>query len=164
MLRKLLLALSIASVGNYGYSFYTVMADLPFTYQFQNVFTAVMCLLFAFLLFASKNEEITGLLNRYYTLFNRGGIVGKYNWPMLFSFMFVAYAHYYLSSLAFKLCFDIMTRFTHVYEYLTVDHITYIFFGANCLFFLVYSVPVVKTLRYLKRDVTAYSDENQGEA
>jgi hypothetical protein len=37
MLRKLLLALSIASVGNYGYSFYTVMADLPFTYQFQNV-------------------------------------------------------------------------------------------------------------------------------
>lgn len=57
-----------------------------------------------------------------------------------------------------------MTRFTHVYEYLTVDHITYIFFGANCLFFLVYSLPVVKTLRYLKRGVTAYSDENQGEA
>lgn len=81
MLRKLLLALSIASVGNYGYSFYTVMADLPFTYQFQNVFTAVMCLLFAFLLFASKNEEITGLLNRYYTLFNRGESSGNITGP-----------------------------------------------------------------------------------
>lgn len=161
MLRNLLLALSIASVGNYGYSFYTVMSGLPFTYKFQNVFTAVMCLLFAFLLFASKNKEISGLLTRYYRLFNQRVVVGESTWSLLFSFMFIAYAHYYLSSLGFKLCFDVMTKFTHLYEYLTVDHITYIFFAANCLFFLIYSAPVIKTLISLNSSTNVADDERQ---
>jgi len=143
MIRRLLLILSILSICNYTYSFYTVMFDLPFIYKFQNVFTILMCLIFTFLLFASKNKETLALLSCYYSFLKRKNIAMQYSYSLLFCFIFISYAHYYISVILFKLAFDVLSKVTSIYMYLTVDSVTYISFFANCLFFILYSIPII---------------------
>ncbi len=143
MIRKILLLLSVLSIGYYAYSYSTVMADLPFTYQVQNVFTIVMCSVFAGLLFASNNNEIELLLNRYYSSFRANKISNNYNYMLLFCFMFLSYAHYYLSSLLGRLILDVIVKIGSLDTLLTIDIYTSLLFSANCLLFVVYVIPVV---------------------
>ncbi len=153
MIRRLLLILSILSICNYTYSFYTVMLDLPFLYKFQNVFTILMCLIFTFLLFASKNKEILALLSCYYSSMKIKNIAMGYSYSLLFCFIFISYTHYYISGILFKLAVDILSKVTSLNIYLAVDSTTYIFFFTNCLFFTLYSIPIIYVSFKLKLGV-----------
>lgn len=153
MVRKIVLALSVLSICNYTYSFYTVMDDLLFTYKFQNIFIILMCSVFTFLLFASKNKEILALLSCYYSIFRKARVSNKCTYELLFCFVFISYAHYYMSGLLFKLAFDILSRIIPVDLYLTVDAYTYIFFSANCFLFILCSMPIIYMFYNLKDGV-----------
>jgi len=156
MIRKILLLLSVLSIGYYAYSYSTVMADLPFTYQVQNVFTIVMCSVFAVLLFASNNNEIKVLLNRYYSSFRPNKISNNY--MLLFCFMFLSYAHYYLSSLLGRLILDVIVKVGSLDTLLTIDIYTSLLFTANCLLFVIYAIPVVYAFIKLRaEDATVVS-------
>ncbi len=150
MIRKLLLLLSVLSIGYYSYS--TVMADLPFTYQVQNIVTIVMCSVFAVLLFSSNNNEIKVLLNRYYSSFRPNEISNNYNYMLLFCFMFLSYAHYYLSSLLCRLILDVIVKIGSLDTLLTIDVYTALLFSANCLLFVVYAIPVVHAFIKLRAE------------
>lgn len=143
MIRKILLLLSVLSIGYYAYSYSTVMADLPFTYQVQNIVTIVMCPVFAVLLFSSNNNQIKVLLNRYYSSFTLNKTSNNYNYTLLFCFMFLSYAHYYLSSLLCRLILDVIVKIGSLDTLLSIDIYTSLLFAANCLLFVVYTIPVV---------------------
>lgn len=163
MIRKILLLLSVLSIGYYAYSYSTVMADLPFTYQVQNVFTIVMCSVFAVLLFASNNKELLFLLNHYYCSFRISKTDNSYNYTLLFCFMFLSYAHYYLSSLFCRLILDVIVKIGSLDTLLTIDIYTSLLFAANCLLFVVYTIPVVHAFIKLRAEkatvVSPHHDE-----
>ncbi len=150
IMRRFFLLLSILSICNYAYSFYTVMADLSFISKFQNVFVILMCSAFSFLLFASKNKEILSLLKKYYLSLKMKPMGGDYTHVLLFCFIFISYAHYYISELLFKLIFDAVSKVVPIYLYSTVESYVYIYFSTNCMFFVLYSMPVIYSFMRLK--------------
>lgn len=143
MTRKVLLVLSIILIIYYGHSFYTVMPNLPFNYRLQNIFTLVMCSLFAFLLFASTSKELLTLLNNYYLTFRMKAVKIEYSYSLLFCFAFISYAHFWMTSLSFKLIIDIIAKLIPQYVYMTMDCSLYINIFANYAFFILYAIPVV---------------------
>lgn len=161
MIRKLLLLLSVLSIGYYAYSYSVVMADLPFTYQVQNIFTIVMCSMFALLLLASNNKEIVFLLNLYYSAFRIRKTNNSYNYTLLFCFLFLAYAHYYLSSLISRLILDVIVKIGSLDIFLTIDIYTSLLFAANCLLFVVYAIPVVHAFIKLHAEKFSVVSTNQ---
>ncbi|AGN87594.1 hypothetical protein H650_21450 [Enterobacter sp. R4-368] len=163
MIRKILLLLSVLSIGYYAYSYSTVMADLPFTYQVQNVFTIVMCSVFAALLFVSNNKELLFLLNRYYCSFSIRKTNDSDNYTILFCFMFLSYAHYYLSSLFFRLILDVIVKISSLDSFLAINIYTSLLFAANCLLFVVYAIPVVRALIKRNAEKTSVVSTQQDE-
>lgn len=163
MIRKILLLLSVLSIGYYAYSYYTVMADLPLTNQVQNIFIIVMCSVFAVLLFVSNNKEIVFLINRYYASFRISKINDSNNYTLLFCFLFLAYAHYYLSSLLSRLILDVILRIFSLDILLTVDSYTLLLFAVNCLLFVVYAIPVVHLFIKLHTEKTSVASTQHDE-
>lgn len=143
MTRKVLLVLSILSIINYGYSFYTVMPDVPFNYRLQNIFTILMCSAFTFFLFASTNKELLKLLDNYYLTFRMKAINIEYSYSLMFCFAFISYAHFWMTAILFNLIIGIIAKITPQYIYLTMDSSLYINLFSNYLFFISYAIPVV---------------------
>lgn len=143
MTRNVLLVLSILSIGYYGYSFYTLLPDLPFNYRLQNIFTILMCSLFTFLLFASTSKELRALLNNYYLTFRMKAINIEYSYSLMFSFAFISYAHFWITTLSFNFILSVIAKFIPLYSYMTLDSSMYINLFANYVFFISYAIPVV---------------------
>lgn len=143
MKRNILLILSILAIINYGHSFYIVMPELPFNNRLQNIFTLLMCSLFTFLLFASTSKDLLALLNTYYLTFRMKAINIEYSYPLMFSFAFISYAHFWLTSILFNMIIGIIAKFIPQYIYFTMDSSMYINLFANYAFFISYAIPVV---------------------